>query len=889
LASIFITVCNKIHIVQEIIERERQEGEMRRILTGAVSVLMLFAAISEVSAGDAPAGQPVKVTDVWVVFKTHLDVGYTETIEEVLKSYRVNMMDKALGVIEEDRKLPPEKRFVWTLAGWPLWHVLGPLQEPGRRARIEQAVREGAIAVHAIPFTLHTETDDLEDLVRGLGFASQIARKYNRPLPISAKMTDVPCHSWVWPTLLSHAGVRCLQLGCNSVSAFVHVPDLFWWEGPDGSRILCSYTRLYGSGIKPPSSWPSRNYLAMVMTGDNQGPPSPTEVEKVRSQTEKELPGVRVHFGTLDDFAHAVLAENPELKVIRGDMPDTWIHGWMSMPVEAKLAHNLRPLEPALETLDTQMRVWGLTTGDLAPALSEAYEQSNLFSEHTFGPDVPNKRSWNSGTKRYLYGKEWEEAYARGAYRKYEQAFDDKRAFASKADEIVRRELASRLDFLARSVKSDGAGLLVYNALPWKRSGIVEVPGKPGEYIRADDIPANGYKLLPCKSAEPGNSDKRALETTHFSAVFDLKRGGIASLVDRKTGRELADKTSPHAIGQFLHERFDSQIMNAFHKAYGRGGYAWQKGNMPSNAVYGAVTPPAWSIITKRLAAADVVTLTATDAIGLAKGISLVFTFPCNQPYIEVEWRVKDKTPDPIPEGGWLCFPFAVADPGFLLGRLGGPVDPTKDIISGANRHYFCVSTGVAITDKDGMGMGVCPIDSPCVSLGEPGLWKFSLDYMPKQPTVFVNLYNNEWNTNFPEWIGGSWSSRVRIWPVGGGHLAEDLAVRSWDARLPLLAVPVSGKRGKLPAESTGLELSRKGVLVTAFGANPDGKGTVLRLWEQAGVSGKVTVKLPKGMNVSKMTPVNLRGEPTGKPERIWFGRFSVDLRAFAPASFVLE
>jgi hypothetical protein len=42
-------------------------------------------------------------------------------------------------------------------------------------------------------------------------------------------------------------------------------------------------------------------------------------------------------------------------------------------------------------------------------------------------------------------------------------------------------------------------------------------------------------------------------------------------------------------------------------------------------------------------------------------------------------------------------------------------------------------------------------------------------------------------------------------------------------------------------------------------------------------------------MNVSKMTPVNLRGEPTGKSERIWFGRFSVELKAFAPASFVLE
>ena len=200
--------------------------------------LLTAFSLSASEEKEFPPVDPVKVTDVWVVFKTHLDIGFTETIKEVLRNYRVNMMDKALGVIEQDRQLPPEKRFVWTLAGWPLSHVLGPLQEPARRSRIEQAVREGAIAVHAIPFTLHTETDDLEDLVRGLGFSSQIARRYNRPLPIGAKMTDVPCHSWVWPTLLSHAGVKFLQLGGNNASAFVHVPDLFWWEGPDGSKII---------------------------------------------------------------------------------------------------------------------------------------------------------------------------------------------------------------------------------------------------------------------------------------------------------------------------------------------------------------------------------------------------------------------------------------------------------------------------------------------------------------------------------------------------------------------------------------------------------------------------------------------------------------------------
>jgi hypothetical protein len=408
-------------------------------------------------AGDAVVVQPVKVTDVWVVFKTHLDIGYTDTIEEVLKKYRVSMMDGALSVIEASQNLPAEKRFAWTLAGWPLAHVLGPRQDPDRKVRIERAVREGAIAVHAIPFTLHTETDDLEDLVRGLGFASKIARTYGRPLPIGAKMTDVPCHSWVWPTLLSHAGVKFLQLGCNGTSAYVLVPPLFWWEGPDGSRILCSYTVDYGSGLTPPRNWLSRNYLALIMTGDNHGPPSPADVENIRQHAAKNMPDVRVHFGTLDDFARAVLAENPDLPVVRADMPDTWIHGWLSMPVEAKAARNFRPLEPALDTLDTQLRAWGLSTGDLAPSLAEAYELSDLFSEHTFGPWGPKGGPWESGIpKRYLYGDEWKAAYAGGAYKKYEQAFDDKRAFARKADDIVRRELGQRLDLLARSVKMSG-------------------------------------------------------------------------------------------------------------------------------------------------------------------------------------------------------------------------------------------------------------------------------------------------------------------------------------------------------------------------------------------------------------------------------------------------
>ncbi len=209
------------------------------------------------------------------------------------------MMDSAIKNFEADRKLPPEKRFAWIVPGWPLSHMIGPLQDPARKVKIEQAIREGSIALEALPFSLETETEDLEDLVRGLGFTSRIARQYGRPLPIAAKMTDVPCHSWVLPTLLANAGVQFLQIGCNDASGHLKVPHLFWWEGPDGSKVLCNFTDHYGSGLIPPSNWPSKNYLAMIMTYDNQGPPSPGDVESIRQQAAKYLPRCS------DPFRHA--------------------------------------------------------------------------------------------------------------------------------------------------------------------------------------------------------------------------------------------------------------------------------------------------------------------------------------------------------------------------------------------------------------------------------------------------------------------------------------------------------------------------------------------------------------------------------------------------------
>jgi alpha-mannosidase len=867
----------------------------------------------------ARAETKAKVENVWVVFKTHFDLGYTDRVANVLKRYRVEMMDNALAAIDADRSMPAEERFAWTVAGWPMKHILGPKQDPARRAKIVQAIREGALMVHALPGSLHTESFDLEDLARGLGFTSKIARECGRPLPIAAKMTDVPEHCWVMPTLLSHAGVQFLQIGCNDACQHPRFPMLFWWEGPDGSRILCQYTVRYGSDFVPPADWPSKNYLAMIMTGDNAGPPSVAEVENLRKKYAETLPGVKVHFGTLDDFAKAVLEEKPDLPVVRGDTPDTWIHGLLSMPIESKTARNVRPLEPALDALDTQLRAWGITTESLAGPLAEAYENSFLYGEHTWGMN-------GSYGGNQFWGDDWKNKLPVEQQKNFLASFDDHRNYIRKTDEIVRRELQTRLVLLARSVKADGRRIVVYNPLPWPRSGMAAVDVEGGDFTLSDAetgkeissdrngkqcvffaaaVPAGGYKTYLVHDAaqrESVKGEKTAdgvIETPFFKAVFDLERGGMSSLVEKQSGRELVDKAGPYAFGQFLHERFSEKEVNAYFHAYSRIPEGWAmcdlaKPGMPDDekSPYMAISPSAWTMQIHRSSAEDVVTLTAGDTKGLAKSISLDFTFPRESPWVDVEWRVEEKTPNKIPEGGWLCFPFAVEKPQFMLGRPGGPIDPAKDIITGSNRHLCAVASGVAITDAVKAGVGLCPLDSPLVSLDRPGLWKFSMDFTPVKPTVFVNLYNNMWNTNFPLWIDGSWSSRVRLWPMETStvNVAENLAVQSWEARLPLLAAVANDSSSKLPTTRTGLKLSRPGVLVTAFGTDPDGNpGTLLRVWDQSGVSGQLTVELPPNFSAAKAQPINLRGEKSGEPISVVSGKFTIELKAFAPASYILE
>ena len=174
------------------------------------------------------------------------------------------------------------------------------------------------------------------------------------------------------------------------------------------------------------------------------------------------------------------------------------------------------------------------------------------------------------------------------------------------------------------------------------------------------------------------------------------------------------------------------------------------------------------------------------------------------------------------------------------------------------------------------------------MSFGDKGICTIDPDYVPTKPLALVSKFNNIWTINFPYWIQGTLSSRVRIWATDNMN-DTSLVNNAIEARNPVLVGTSDGHAGKLPATAAGLGLSRKGVNLVSFISNPDGKGSLIRLWEQSGISDTLTVTFPEGTKFTTATPVNLRGEVIGNPVTISNQALNFFLHAYAPISFVLE
>jgi len=307
---------------------------------------------------------------ILLIFKTHLDLGFTDLAENVRRQYLTTYIPAALSLAQETRQSP--HRFRWSVGSWLLEEYRAAA---GDSQELEEAIRQGDIRWHALPFTTHTEYMSPGLLDYGLSISQRLDRRYGKKT-IAAKLTDVPGHTVAMVPHLAKAGVRFLHIGVNPTSTVPQIPPLFWWQAPDGSQILVMYNSNYGEMT---AIGDSGTAVYFAHTGDNHGPQSAEEIHQLYERLQAQYPGADLRAATLEDVAEAALAQK-DLPVVTGEIGDSWIHGTGTDPAKTsayrallRLGENLPPAEQEAlydALLPVPEHTWGL---DEKTHLSETY------------------------------------------------------------------------------------------------------------------------------------------------------------------------------------------------------------------------------------------------------------------------------------------------------------------------------------------------------------------------------------------------------------------------------------------------------------------------------------------------------------------------------------
>jgi hypothetical protein len=650
-----------------------------------------------------------QVETVHLVFKTHLDIGFTDYAANVKRQYMESYIPAAMRVARQLRERGGHERFVWTTGSWLIYEYL-ETAAPAQRAEMEQAIAAGDIAWHGLPCTFHSEMVGTALFRFGLSLSQKLDARFGKQT-IAAKMTDVPGHTRGIVPLLAQAGIRFLHIGVNAASTPPDVPDAFVWQHTDGSEVIVAYDKAgYGSISHVPGM---ASALAIAHTNDNLGPNDPQEILDTYQKLQAQFPTAAIRAGRLDDYARDVLAVKDQLPVVTGELGDTWIHGASTDPRKiAQFRALCRLREQWLET--------GRAAADDA-RLERFSRFLLLVPEHTWGMD--EKVFLDDYTH-----------YAVDALQELRQTEKCKRFEASWAEQRA---------FITQAVQALGAGDLADEA----QATLTELePRQPylGELRAVDDL-------------------GRIFETAHFQLGFD-ERGAIAQLRDKRTGRQWA--TPEHPLGLFQYETFSAADYERFVKQYVRlnpGTIAWaikdftKPGleNTPSAHVivapqkielYHQSTPQRERFVVEMYMPDKYVQCFGCPRLALLEVECLA-----DRATLELTLRWHTKRANRMPEALWFSFQPQVEDAqGWSMDKLGTPVSPL-DVVPDGNRHLHAVQKGVAYHDERG-GLQITSLDAPLVAPGRPSLLDFNNDQPVPQNGMHFNLYNNIWGTNFPMW-----------------------------------------------------------------------------------------------------------------------------------------
>lgn len=353
---------------------------MKKIL-----ILLLASLAGSLGLGAAPqqASDP-QVEKVLVIFKTHLDIGFTDLSSKVEQRYIDYYIPKAIEVARRLREEGGDERYVWTTGAWLVDAYLRQAT-PEAAAELEEAIRRGDIVWNGVPYTVESESMNRALFEGILRLSQRLDARFGKHTS-AAKMTDVPGHTRSIVPLLSEAGIGFLHVGTNPAVSVPDVPPVCRWRDPaSGREIILMYQGSYGDTMLLPDG---RTAVSINLTGDNHGPHSIEEVHRIFASLRERYPSARIVAASLNDVAAALEPMRADLPVVTSEIGDTWIYGYGSAPLRMARFRELGRLYDG----------W-IRQGRLAPDSDAAIDfavRLGMIAEHTWGADVKTHlRNWD--------------------------------------------------------------------------------------------------------------------------------------------------------------------------------------------------------------------------------------------------------------------------------------------------------------------------------------------------------------------------------------------------------------------------------------------------------------------------------------------------------------
>jgi hypothetical protein len=807
---------------------------------------------------------------VFIVPHEHLDIGFTDYPEKVAELHS----ESVDGVMEILKRVPD---FRWTLDGdWVAEKYIGGRSEQ-KKKELVQGIREGKIVLPPEFANQHTGTASLEGLFRSLYDSHTFARENGLQVG-AAHITDVPSYSWSYASVLANSGIKYFVAGSNGWRAPIlligrwNEKSPFYWEGPDGGRILMWYSRAYlqlGTLFATPPrleavhdslpvflqaySRPEYKAASTIICGTQlENTPLGKEQAELPSEWSKLYAWPRLEFSTFGGAMATIEKQfDGKIATYRGDFGPYWEDGFGSDSAATAIHRQNQQRILSAEKLGT---LPSLLNPDLRPErdlLNAAWKNSLLFDEHTWTYVGATTQPENEQTKNQL-------------------ALKHSRATSAQREigESIHRSWAQLESLLGPKDTS----IAVFNSLSWTRSGLVTVnlqdgnglfdlatgkavpvetlrvgkstplPGFGGGYrlvrFLAEDVPAVGYKLFAVRPVKDAPDETKKLnvstfENRYYRVTVDAASGALQSVWDKELDRELVDSHSPYRFGSYV--------------------YVTGADDMPNNSLYrfgSSLKPPQLNPVASsqgRIVGADE-TASGTKIVleSSAPHTPLVRTeimLSSNEKRIDFDYKIQ-KDYVLSKEAAYIAFPFAAEKPHFAYETQNGWVDPSKDELLGGSREWYGVNHW-AVVRSDEWSAAILPADAPLVNFGDIVRGNWPVEFRPASGTIFSWLMNNYWGTNFAPGQGGDFTFHFSLMSQKGFNPAR-LTREGWEALTPLESDQVNATLapGPLPTEQASLlKIDNPNVVLVTWKMAEDGDGSIVRLEEIAGQDSKAQLR----------------------------------------------